>query len=62
MPPVYIVRQGAKVRIKKGRFCVESNHEIISSLPLNHVSQVILFGNVGLTTPAISALLANNVD
>ena len=62
MPTVYLVKQGAKVRIQNRRFCVEYDDQVISSLPLHHVSQVIIFGNIGLTTPAISLLLRKNVE
>jgi len=62
MPPLYVVKQGAKLRIQKHRLSVEYDNEILSSLPLNHVSQVVLFGNVGLTTPAISRLLSGKIE
>ena len=32
--------------------------EILLSVPLAQVEQVLIFGNVGLTTPAIDAFLA----
>ena len=61
MPPVYILQQNSKLRIANRRLQVERDaegkNEILLSLPLGQVSQVVLFGNVGLTTPAIDALL-----
>lgn len=67
MPPLYIVQQGAKIRISKRRLQVEIENgggspEILLKKPLVHVSQVVLFGNVGLTTPAIGALLDAGIE
>lgn len=36
--------------------------EILLSVPLSQVEQVVIFGNVGLTTPAIDAFLAQNTE
>ena len=36
--------------------------EILLSVPLAQVEQVVIFGNVGLTTPAIDAFLAQNTE
>lgn len=38
------------------------NPEILLSVPLSQVEQVVIFGNVGLTTPAIDAFLAQNTE
>lgn len=68
MPPLYVVHQNAKLRIHNRRLQVERQDaaekpvEVLTSLPLGQVEQVVLFGNVGLTTPAIDALLAQNCE
>jgi CRISPR-associated protein Cas1 len=65
MPPLYVLRQQAKLRICNRRLTVEEEDhpgEPLASMPLAQVSQVVLFGNVGLTTPAIDALLAENIE
>ncbi len=62
MPPLYVVQQNAKLRISNRRVQVELDGQALASLPLSQVSQVVLFGNVGLTTPAIDALLAQNTE
>lgn len=67
MPPLYIVQQGTKIRIHKRRLQVEQESEdgapqVLQQVPLVHVSQVVLFGNVGLTTPAIGALLDAGIE
>ncbi len=62
MPPLYVVQPGAKLRINNRRLQVELDGEVMASLPLAHVTQVVLFGNIGLTTPAISALLERGTE
>lgn len=81
MPPLYVVHQNAKIRIRNRRLQVERdpqlqnpqsqianpksqipNPEVLASVPLGQVNQVVLFGNVGLTTPAIDSLLAQNTE
>ena len=62
MPPLYVTQQGAKLRIENNRLVVEQESETLVTVPLGHVSEVVLFGNIGLTTPAIGALLNQNVD
>lgn len=62
MPPLYVVKQGAKLRIRKKRLGVEYDGEVVTSFPLHHISQVVLFGNVGLTTPTIGTLLKKKIE
>ena len=62
MPPLYVVQQNAKLRIENRHLLVERDGEPLASLPLGQVSQVVLFGNIGLTTPAMHALLAHSVE
>ncbi len=75
MPPLYVVQQNTKLRIANRRVQVEQDDPqlaarlrreaspaVLSSTPLAQVDQVVIFGNVGLTTPAIDALLAQNAE
>jgi CRISPR-associated protein Cas1 len=62
MPPLYLTQQLAKLRIRKGRLLVELDGEQLLHLPLGHVSEVVLFGNIGLSTPAIGTLLGRDID
>jgi CRISP-associated protein Cas1 len=57
MHPLYLIQQGAKIRIANRRLQVELDSEILVNVPVSHISQVVLFGNISLTTPAIAALL-----
>lgn len=66
MPPLYVTQQNTKLRINNRRLQVEmdleAKPEVLLSVPLGQVEQVVLFGNIGLTTPAIDALLAQNCE
>ena len=62
MPPLYIIQQNTRLNINNRRLQVVSQDQVLTSKPLAQVSQVILFGNIGLTTPAISALLKNGIE
>lgn len=66
MPPLYVIQQGAKLRVNNRRLQVEiaeeEQAEILTQIPIGQVSQLVLFGNIGLTTPAIDLLLAEGVD
>jgi CRISPR-associated protein Cas1 len=68
MPALYLVQQNTKIRIRNRRLQVERDSEteatpeVLTSIPLGQVSQVVLFGNIGLTTPAIDALLAQDAE
>ncbi len=67
MPALYLVEQNTKVRIRNRRVQVErdgadGSPEVLLSVPLAQVEQVVIFGNVGLTTPALEALLLQNAE
>jgi len=62
MPPLYVIQQNARLRLDNRRLQVELEGQVLSSQPLAQVSQVILFGNISLTTPAIDALLEQNTE
>lgn len=62
MPPLYVIQQNAKLHIDNRRLHVDLEGQELASLPLGQVSQVILFGNIGITTPAMVALLAQNCE
>jgi CRISPR-associated protein Cas1 len=61
MPPLYITTQGAKLRHRRRRLVVEKDHEQIAAVPAIHVDQVFIFGNISITTPALSFLLNNDI-
>ncbi len=66
MPPLYLVQQNTKIRIRNRRVVVEDEQsdpaQTLVSIPLSQVDQVVIFGNVSLTTPAINAFLERNTE
>lgn len=62
MHPLYVIQQNAKLRIRNRRVQVELDENVLASIPLAQVSQVVLFGNIGLTTPAIDAFFEQNIE
>jgi CRISPR-associated protein Cas1 len=62
MPPVYVREQGAVVHRRGERLVVTRDKEQLLDLPLIHLDQLVVFGNVQLTAPAIAMLLQAEVD
>ena len=62
MPTLYVIEQGAEIGCDGERLEVRRTGEILSAVPLVKISDIIVFGNVGLTTPAIKRLLDRGVD
>ena len=70
MSTLYLVQQNTKIRIRNRRLQVErdpeaqggGDPEVLLSVPVGQVSQLVLFGNIGLTTPAIDLLLSQNTE
>lgn len=60
MPTLHLANQGSRLRLRKGRLVVtDPEGEEISSFPARKVRRVVIHGNVGLTTPALTYLLRN---
>ena len=66
MPPLYVVQQNAKLRLHNRRVQVEMEENgetrILTQIPIGQVSQIVLFGNIGLTTPLMDALLGKGIE
>lgn len=63
MSVVYITEQGARVKKSGGRLIVTKKGKVVEEIPLMKVDQVRILGQgVTLTTPALAALAARNVD
>ena len=62
MPTLYLVEQGAELRCDGERLVVQREDMVLQELPLVKIEQVVIFGNVQLTTPAIKRLLDRKVD
>lgn len=59
---IYVREQGAVVRKRGERLVVTKGFDELMDVPLVHVRQVALVGNVQLTTRAAAMLLQNDVD
>ncbi len=62
MAALYVVEQGVKIHKESRRLVVKKDEQELYSIPLIKVEQVLLFGNVGVTTPALTWLMAQNID
>ncbi len=60
--PLYVIEQGAKLSHVGRRLVVSKDEQEIASAPVVQVNEVVLMGNIGLTTPVIKLLLAENID
>lgn len=62
MPPLYVSTQGARLACRVRRLVVEKDDQVLTTVPAAHVSQVVLLGNVSITPPALSFLLAQGIE
>jgi CRISPR-associated protein Cas1 len=61
MATLYVTEPGARIEKEYGRLLVTREDEVIAAVPLSQVSEVVLVGGVGATTPALLALLDQGV-
>ena len=57
MPTLYVTQQGARIEKEYRRLLVTKDDVVLFRVPLQRVSEVVLVGYVGATTPALLALL-----
>ncbi len=62
MTDVYVREQGAMVRKRGERLVISKQRKVIEEFPLAQVSQVVLMGNVQITTQAMVHLVQRNID
>lgn len=62
MSTLYITTQGATVQKRSGQFVVFKNSNILQNVPETHVKQIVLVGNVNLTTPTVSFCLEKQIE
>lgn len=62
MPALYLTEQGAVLRRTGERLVVTKDHQVVDEVPIIHVDQVVIVGNVQLTTPAVALLLQKDID
>jgi CRISPR-associated protein Cas1 len=62
MATLYVTEPGSRVEKDHGRLLVTKDDEVLLAAPLAHVTEVVLMGGTGLTTPAMLALLDAGVS
>ncbi|HLM60214.1 MAG TPA: CRISPR-associated endonuclease Cas1 [Pyrinomonadaceae bacterium] len=62
MSTLYITTQGATVQKRSGQFVVFKKSDILQNVPETHVRQIILVGNINLTTPVVSFCLEKQIE
>ncbi len=61
MATLYVTEQGAHIEKEYRRILVTKDDEVLLRVPLSRVSDVVLVGHIGATTPALLALLDASV-
>ena len=59
MSTVYLVQQGSIVSKKQGCFQFRGAGQLQPDIPVREISNMLLYGNIHLTTPVISTCLYN---
>lgn len=62
MPVLYLVEQGATLHKQGELFLVRKEGKVVNKIPAIKVEQVVIFGNISLTTPVIHYLLEQGID
>lgn len=62
MSALYVTEQGAVLRRTGERLLVTKEDELLNDVPIIHVGQVVIVGNIQITTPAVALLLQKEVD
>ncbi|RLC71522.1 MAG: CRISPR-associated endonuclease Cas1 [Chloroflexi bacterium] len=62
MGALYLTEQGSVLRRTGERLVVTKDGQRLQEVPIIHVEQVVVMGNVQLTTPAVALLLQKDVD
>jgi CRISPR-associated protein Cas1 len=57
MATLYVCEQGARLEKEQRRLLVVKGDEVLFAAPLARLEQVVLVGNIGVTTPALHQLL-----
>lgn len=60
--PLYLVEQGSKLSREGRRLVVAKEGTTLAQVSTVQISQVIVFGNIQITTPALRLLLEENIE
>jgi CRISPR-associated endonuclease Cas1/CRISPR-associated protein Cas4 len=59
--PMYVQSQGAYIRKKDDELEVSLNDEVLATARIGEISQLVLFGSIGITTPLIHELCRREI-
>jgi CRISPR-associated protein Cas1 len=62
VPVLYLLEQGSTLHKDGEIFTITKEGKVLEKIPAVKVEQVVIFGNVNLTTPAIHYLLKQGID
>ena len=62
MPVLYLLEQGSTLRKDGEVFAITKEGKVLEKIPAIKVEQVVILGNVNLTTPVIHYLLEQGID
>lgn len=62
MSTIYITTQGSQVQHHSSRFWVSKSRKILQTIPDKQIRQLVLFGNINITTPLIRHCLEHQID
>ncbi len=62
MATLYVTEQGSEIGCEGERLVVRRDDAVIASVPLIKIEDVVIIGNVSLSTPAIKRMLDNGVN
>lgn len=62
MTTLYVIEQGATLTCDGERLVVACDEQALDSIPMVKITDIVVFGNVGLSTPAMKRLLDRNID
>ncbi|GAB4440188.1 MAG: CRISPR-associated endonuclease Cas1 [Anaerolineae bacterium] len=62
MATLYLTEQGSVLGKEGQRLVVRKDDETLADVPIIKIDQVVVFGNVSLSTPAMGLLMARDVD
>lgn len=62
MTSIYVKEQGARIGRRGERLVVSKQGKVLKEFPVGNLEQIVLLGNVQLTTQAVATLLAKDID
>lgn len=62
MSTLYITTQGATVQKRSGQFVIFKKTDVLQNVPETHVKQIVLVGNVNLSTPTVTFCLEKQIE